>query len=141
MTLKDDGRRSPCPISFTLDLLGDKWSLLVIRDLVFARKRHFADFLASPEGIASNILASRLKNLEASGILSRRADPDSARKVIYELTPKGIDLVPVLIDLISWGARHDPKTAAPEAFIKRIDEDRDGMIAEIRAGLAKEPPG
>ena len=141
MTLKDDGRRSPCPISFALDLLGDKWSLLVIRDLVFAHKRHFADFLASPEGIASNILASRLKNLEASGILSRRADPDSARKVIYELTPKGIDLVPVLIDLISWGARHDPKTAAPEAFIKRIDEDRDGMIAEIRAGLAKEPPG
>lgn len=141
MSHRSDCRRSPCPISFALDLLGDKWSLLVIRDLVFARKRHFADFLASPEGIASNILANRLKNLEASGILSRRADPANARKVIYELTPKGMDLVPVLIDLISWGARYDPNTVAPAAFIKRIDEDRDGMIAEIRGALANPPQG
>lgn len=137
---KNDRRRSACPISVALDVLGDKWTLLVIRDLVFARKRHFRDFLASPENIASNVLASRLRILEAQGIVSRRVDPDSARKVIYELTPKGIDLVPVLIELIRWGAKYDAKTAAPETFTRRIDRDREGLIAEIRAALAKEPP-
>ena len=134
-----DCRRSPCPISFALDLLGDKWSLLVVRDLVFAHKRHFADFLASPEGIASNILASRLKNLEASGIISRRQDPDNARKVVYELTDKGLDLVPALVELIRWGAKYDAKTAAPQSFRQRIERDRDGFIAEIRAAHAGKP--
>lgn len=137
---KNDRRRSACPISVALDVLGDKWTLLVIRDLVFARKRHFRDFLASPENIASNVLASRLRALETQGIVSRRVDPDSARKVIYELTPKGIDLVPVLIELIRWGAKYDARTAAPEAFTRRINRDREGLIAEIRAALAKEPP-
>lgn len=137
---KNDRRRSACPISIALDVLGDKWTLLVIRDLVFARKRHFRDFLASPENIASNILASRLRTLETQGIVSRRIDPDSARKVIYELTPKGIDLVPVLLELIRWGAKYDARTAAPEAFTRRIDRDREGLIAEIRAALAREPP-
>lgn len=140
MANRNDPRRSACPISVALDVLGDKWTLLVIRDLVFARKRHFRDFLASPEGIASNILASRLRTLEMQGIVSRRVDPDSARKVIYELTSKGIDLVPVLLELIRWGAKYDSKTAAPEAFTRRIDRDREGLIAEIRVALAKEPP-
>ena len=130
-------RRSDCPISFALDILGDKWTLLVIRDLVFMRKRHFRDFLASPENIASNILASRLKTLEARGIVSRRPDPASARKVIYELTAKGADLVPVLLELIRWGANYDPKTAAPESFTRRIAEDRERLIAEIRSSLKK----
>jgi DNA-binding HxlR family transcriptional regulator len=136
---KLDPRRSACPISFALDVLGDKWTLLVIRDLVFARKRHFRDFLASPENIASNILASRLRTLEAHGLVSRRSDPDSGRKVIYELTPKGIDLIPVLVELIAWGARHDPKTAASAALRRRLEKDRDGFIAEIRTGLSKSP--
>jgi len=135
MSPKGDTRRSQCPISFALDLLGDKWSLLVIRDLIFMQKRHFADFLASPEGIASNILASRLKNLVATGIVSRRPDPDNARKVIYELTEKGADLVPVLLDLIHWGAKYDPKTEAPENFTRRIAQRRNEVIAEIRASL------
>lgn len=140
MANRNDPRRSACPISVALDVLGNKWTLLVIRDLVFARKRHFRDFLVSPENIASNILASRLRTLETQGIVSRRVDPDSARKVIYELTPKGIDLVPVLVELIRWGAKYDAKTAAPEAFTRRIDRDREGLIAEIRAALVKEPP-
>jgi DNA-binding HxlR family transcriptional regulator len=102
-------------------------------------KRHFRDFLTSPENIASNILASRLRSLEMRGMISRRADPESARKVIYELTPKGMDLIPLLFELISWGARHDPKTAASTAFIQRIDKDREACIAEVRAGLAQKP--
>lgn len=137
MTKKSDSRRSACPISFALDILGDRWTLLVIRDLVFVGKRHFRDFLASPEGIASNILASRLRLLGARGIVSRRPDPASARKVIYELTPKGMDLLPVLLELIRWGATHDPKTGASEGFVRRIARDREGMIAEITAAIRK----
>lgn len=137
MSRNDDTRRSVCPISFALDILGDKWTLLVVRDLVFGGKRHFGDFLASPEKIASNILASRLRSLEARGIVSRRPDPGSARKVIYELTPKGVDLVPVLLELIRWGAAHDPKTGVTESFVRRIARDREGMIAEITAAIRK----
>jgi DNA-binding HxlR family transcriptional regulator len=95
---KTETRRSQCPISFALDILGDRWTMLVLRDLVFSGKRHFRDFLASPERIASNILASRLRALEARGIVSRRPDPESARKVIYALTAKGVDLVPMLLE-------------------------------------------
>ena len=137
MATNDPVRRSSCPISFALDILGDKWTLLVIRDLVFVRKRHFRDFLASPEKIASNILANRLRMLERCGIVSRRPDPESARKVIYELTGKGIDLVPVLLELVRWGAKYDPRTAAPKSFTKRIAEDREGLLAEIRSSLKK----
>ena len=130
-------RRSFCPISFTLDILGDKWTLLVIRDLVFAHKRNFRDFLASEEKIATNILAQRLKTLEANGIVSRRADPENARKIIYALTEKGINLLPVLLELIRWGATYDPQTAAPKAFVKRLAKDREGLIAEIGTMLRK----
>lgn len=137
MSRKDDNRRSACPISFALDILGDKWTLLVIRDLVFMHKRHFRDFLASTENIASNILASRLKRLEARGIVSRRPDPASARKVIYELTAKGAELVPLLLELIRWGAKYDPKTAASASFTRRITEDRERLITEIRASLRR----
>lgn len=133
-------RRSNCPISYALDVLGDKWTLLVLRDLVFVRKRHFRDFLASPENIASNILTSRLRTLKAQGLVLRRKDPDSARKIIYELTPKGIDLIPVLIELIRWGAKYDARTAAPAVFTHRIEKDREGLIAEIRTALSAKTP-
>lgn len=109
--------------------------MLVIRDLVFAHKRHFRDFLASPEKIASNILADRLKMLETTGIVSRRSDPASARNVVYELTKKGTDLIPALLELVRWGAKYDPDTAAPKTFARRIETDRDNLIAEIRASL------
>lgn len=131
-------RRSDCPVSYALDILGDKWTLLVVRDLVFVRKRHFRDFLASPENIASNILASRLRLLVAQGLVARRKDPDSARQVIYELTPKGSDLIPVMLELIRWSAKYDAKTAVPDAFVRRIAKDRDGLIAQLRCGLS--PP-
>ncbi len=128
-------RRSDCPISFALDLLGDRWTLLVIRDLVFGRKRHFKDFLASPEGIASNILAARLKLLTGAGLVTRRPDAKSGRELVYELTERGVDLVPVLVELIRWGAKHDAKTAAPAAFVRRVEDDREGLVAELRSSL------
>ena len=138
MTLKNRFRRSSCPISYSLDIFGDKWTLLVIRDLVFSRKRYFRDFLASSEKIASNILADRLKTLEASGIVSRRPDPANARKIIYELTEKGGDLIHVLLDLVLWGAKHDAETGIPKHFIQRIRKDREGLIAEIKSSLKGE---
>lgn len=133
MIKKNHFRRSSCPISYALDIFGDKWTLLVIRDLIFSRKRYFRDFLASSEKIASNILADRLKTLEASGIVSRRPDPANARKIIYELTEKGRDLVPALVELVHWGAKYDAETGAPKHFIRRIEKDREGLIAEIKS--------
>jgi DNA-binding HxlR family transcriptional regulator len=138
MIKKNRFRRSSCPISYALDIFGDKWTLLVIRDLIFSRKRYFRDFLASSEKIASNILADRLKTLEASGIVSRRPDPANARKIIYELTEKGRDLIPALVELVRWGAKYDAETGAPKHFIRRIEKDREGLIAEIRSSFKGE---
>lgn len=135
MAPRHDARRSTCPLALALDVLGDRWTLLVIRDLVLARKRHFREFLESGEGIASNILTDRLQRLEQCGIVTRRPDPDNARQVIYRLTDKGKDLIPVVIELMRWGARHDPAAAPPRSVARRIREDRDGFVAELRASL------
>lgn len=123
-------RPSGCPIDYALDIFGDRWTLLVVRDLVFGGKCHFNEFSSSPERIASNILAARLKRLEQRGVITRRPDPGNRKQVVYELTEMGIDLVPVLIEIIRWGGGHDRATAAPKAFIDRIKTDRDELIAE-----------
>ena len=128
-------RRSGCPIGFALDILGDRWTLLVIRDMVFGRKRTFSEFLASEEGIATNILTDRLHRLESAGLLRKETDPRSQVRVLYRLTEKGIDLVPLLVDLAVWGAKHDPETAAPKAFLKRAAEERESLLAEITSAL------
>ncbi|HSD97038.1 MAG TPA: helix-turn-helix domain-containing protein [Sulfuricaulis sp.] len=135
MTARDDERRSSCPIACSLDILGDKWTMLLIRDMVLARKRHFREFLESPEGIASNILTDRLKRLEESGIVSRQPDPESARQVIYTLTEKGKDLIPALLELARWGAKHVARSVPPKNIARRIKEDRDGLIEELKSSL------
>lgn len=126
---------SGCPIDYALDIFGDRWTLLVIRDLVFGGKRHFREFIESPEGIASNILASRLKKLEQRGVISRRADPENRKQVVYELTEKGVDLIPVLLEIVRWGGTHDPDTAAPAAFVARVERDRAGLIRDVTEAL------
>ena len=125
--------RSHCPISFSLDILGDRWTLLVLRDLIFLRKQHFREFLASPEGIASNILTSRLKRLEDWGMMSRRKDPDNARQLIYAPTSKGLDLLPTLVELALWGVRYHPQAEIPRDMLRRMERDRETFISEIRA--------
>jgi DNA-binding HxlR family transcriptional regulator len=130
---KSPACRSSCPISFALDLLGDKWTLVVLRDLIFARKRYFQELLDSPEKIASNILAARLKQLEATGLITRKPDPEQGRRVIYAPTSKALDLLPVLLELMRWGMTHNPKTAAPPEIVRRLKQDRDRFIAELRA--------
>ena len=135
MTARNDERRSSCPIACSLDILGDKWTMLVIRDMVLARKRHFREFLESAEGIASNILTDRLKRLEESGIVARRPDPENARQVIYTLTEKGKDLIPALLELARWGAKHVVRSVAPKNIARRIKEDRDGLIEDLKSSL------
>jgi DNA-binding HxlR family transcriptional regulator len=130
-------RRSACPISYSLDFIGDKWTLLVVRDLVFSNKRHYGEFLKSGEAIASNILADRLLKLEAGGIVRKLPDPDNGVRYVYTLTDKGLDLIPVMLELAAWGAAHDPKTGAPKAFMRRFREDREGLIEEIRKSHVK----
>lgn len=100
--------RSQCPIARSLELLGDRWTLLVLRDVLLFGKSRFRDFLSSPEAIASNILASRLKKLEASGLIERTPDPDDRRRYLYIATAKGESLRPLLKELAAWGRAHYP---------------------------------
>lgn len=113
----ENGHRSGCPINLTLEMLGDRWSLVVIRDVMFGNRRHYRELLnQSDEGIASNILADRLKRLVASGLLSRRDDPSHKQKAIYSLTEPSIQLVPLLAQMGAWGRRHTP--VSPELSIR-----------------------
>jgi DNA-binding HxlR family transcriptional regulator len=123
--------RSGCPISIALELLGDAWSLLIVRDLMFKDRRTYNDFLTGGEGIASNILADRLRKLEGANIIEKRRDPEDARRFIYRLSPKGIDLAPVLVELVIWSARHE-QTDAPPAVVRNMKADREGFIADVR---------
>jgi DNA-binding HxlR family transcriptional regulator len=99
-------QRSGCPINLTLETLGDRWSLIVIRDIMFGDRRHFRELLGrSDEGIASNILAARLKRLVEAGLLTRTDDPTHKQKAVYSLTEKAIELVPLLVHMGAWGVR------------------------------------
>ncbi|ADG08834.1 transcriptional regulator [Caulobacter segnis] len=109
--------RSGCPINLTLELLGDRWSLIVLRDVMFGGRRHYRELLnQSEEGIASNVLADRLKRLLANGLLSRVDDPSHKQKGVYSLTEPSIQLVPLLAQMGAWGRRHTPTT--PELAIR-----------------------
>ena len=134
-----DGRKrrlSGCPIDYALEFFGDRWTLLVIRDLLFGGKRHFKELMQSPERIASNILTARLKKLEERGLIERCADPDNRKQVIYTLTDKGRDLTPVLVEMIRWGGRHDPNSLCPKGVVMRFTRDNERLLADMRASMA-----
>ena len=124
-------RRSGCPVSISLEVIGDRWSLLIVRDLMVRGFRTFKEFQHAGEGMATNILADRLQKLEAAGIITSEAEETDGRKVNYRLTEKGIDLAPVLFDLLVWGARHE-ETSAPRNVIAKMVEDREAFLAEVR---------
>jgi len=128
-------QRSTCPISTALEIAGDRWTLLVIRDLMFAGKRHFREFLQSEEAISSNVLADRLNSLVENGIISRRDDPSHAQKAIYSLTEKGLDLLPVLIAMSAWSQKYHPGTRRPEAtdLVGRSPNSVQRLKAHLRA--------
>ncbi len=123
--------RSRCPINIALELFGDRWSLLIIRDALFKGTDNFNGFMASSEKIASNILSDRLSRLETAGILEKRQDPQDARRVRYHLTEKGMALAPVLIEIILWADTHED-TAAPPELIAAMKANRRGFIANLR---------
>jgi DNA-binding HxlR family transcriptional regulator len=113
-----------------LELIGDPWSLLVVRDLMFKNRRRYKDFLEAEEGIASNVLADRLQRLEAAGILLRNDDPDDGRRAIYALTKKGIELAPILVETVIWSAKHH-QTGAPPAIVRLMREQKDDFLRGI----------
>lgn len=129
---KKQQRRSDCPINFALETFGDRWSLLIIRDIVYFGKKTYGEFLASDEGMATNILASRLVHLEQQGLVVKKPDETDKRKEVYLLTDKGLDLIPILLEMAGWGAQHDPHTAAPQAWMARVKADKEKMIQLIR---------
>lgn len=121
---------------FALGVVGDPWSLLIVRDLMFKRRTTYTDFLRAEEGIATNILANRLARLEAEGIVVR--DASTGR---YQLTEKGVALMPILLEMMVWSADHDPDTAASPAFIARVRADREGLMAALRGALPSPTTG
>ena len=127
--------RSDCPISTALDIFGDKWSLLIIRDMVFKGKSTYGDFLEGGEKIATNILADRLALLEWSDIISKAKHPDSKAKILYKITPKGIDLVPVLTEIILWSEKHHEVHPQAIAFAKQVKKDKEGTIKALKKSL------
>jgi DNA-binding HxlR family transcriptional regulator len=112
-------------------VLGDRWSLLIIRDLMVRGLRTFKDFEKSGERIATNILADRLNKLEAAGIISARREEDDHRRISYRLTKKGLELAPVLLELLIWGAKHE-KTSAPAGLAEKLEKTRPAFLAEVR---------
>ena len=116
-------------------MFGDRWTLLVLRDLSKG-KRYFSEFAEADEAIAPNILSSRLKQLEKFGIVARRIDPADRRQVVYELTEKGLDLTPIMVELTLWSAKHDPKSFVTKEFVDLATRDRETLIREIRKRLA-----
>lgn len=128
-------KRSDCPLSCSLDVFGDKWSLLIIRDLIFFKKSTYNDFLKSAEGIATNILASRLKALEENGVIEKSEHPDSKAKILYSLTQKGIDLLPMIMEAYIWADKYFTMPADIKATIKEAKKDKDKFVKRITKEL------
>lgn len=136
---RKSNRRSGCPVSVSLEVFGDRWSLLIVRDLMIRGFRTFREFEESGEGIATNILADRLRKLEKSAIITAEPDDSDGRKVTYRLTEKGIDLAPVLLELLLWGARHE-KTGAPCAPMVEMEKNRAQLLMEVRRRWRERDP-
>lgn len=133
-TSKEDVR-SHCAVNYGVEIFGDRWSLLIIRDIVFVGKKTYGQFLKSEEGIASNVLASRLAFLERQGVLSKAPNPDDRRKDFYTLTEKGLDLIPIVLNIVLWSAKHDLKSYARdiEEFVTRLSQNPTQVSEELKA--------
>ena len=134
---KHDCRQSGCGVAYGLDVFGDKWTLVVVRDMILLGKRYFNEFLVSPEKIASNILADRLKRLEDECIITKTQDSENESRFIYELTPKGKELIPVILEVLCWGSKHAPNSNSPAELIRWVKKDRDGVTKAILESLKK----
>ena len=136
-----DSRRSGCPISLALEVFGDRWTLLIIRDLMFAGKRHFRELLHSDERIASNILADRLNMLVEQGVVTRSGDPSHRQKAVYRLTKKGVDLLPVLAQIGIWSRRHEPVDERLAATSRELERGGPTLWAKMMDDLLRRDVG
>ena len=132
-------RRSGCPVSMFLDLLGGRWPLLIARDLILRGLRTFREFQNSGAGIATNVLADRLHRLQASGIIRAQVEKKDGRRVNYRLTRKGIDLAPVLLEMLIWGAKHED-TGAPLTLVEHMERNRGEILAAARRRCRERDP-
>ena len=133
----ENNTRSDCPICISLDIFGDKWSFLIIRDMMIYNKNTYGDFLKMEENIATNILADRLVTLEKASIITKEVFAGSKSKFFYKLTQKGIDLLPVAIELINWGGRYYDIKPQLKAVIKEVAKNKDGFIKHLSINLKK----
>lgn len=124
--------KSNCAINYALEMIGDQWSMLIVRDIVYFGKHTFGEFLGSPERIATSALSRRLKDLEDKGILIKTLHIKDKRKEVYNLTDKGLDLIPTLLELAEWGAGHDPDTGASQKWISHVAANKTQVICELR---------
>lgn len=138
-----------CPVTSALEVFGDKWSLVILRDMIFKGKKHYGEFLDSPEKISTNILANRLARLEAKGVIEKSRDTRNLSRFVYRLEDKGKDLLPLLLEVIRWSVQHDPRfeapdniiTGAPPRLLERLHQDREALIADILSGLRETESG
>jgi DNA-binding HxlR family transcriptional regulator len=130
--------RTHCPINFTIEHFGDKWSYLIIRDLMFKGKRHYNEFLESEEKISTSVLGDRLRMLEASGIISKQEDDVKKSRIKYSLTKKGIELLPILVEMIIWAGTFDNQTAVEKDFLTRATQNKAILIAQIKEKILAE---
>jgi DNA-binding HxlR family transcriptional regulator len=130
--VKRTDRKSHCPVNFALEAVGDPWSLLVVRDIVFHGKHAFGEFLASEERITTSVLADRLATLVQTGILAKRRSATDRRKESYSLTEKGLALIPVLVELANWGVSYDPDVTANPFWVSKAQTDRARLYQLIR---------
>ena len=135
MTHNSEQCRSNCPINFVLETFGDKWTLLIIRDLMFKGKRYYGEFLSSPEKISTNILADRLQRLEAQGIISKQGDPEHRSRVIYRLSDKGRALLPIMLEMTSWSATYDSHSNTPAEFLGEFKKNKTKMIKNFKSAM------
>jgi len=132
--MKEIKPRSGCPLSYTLDFFGDRWSLLIVRDMVMSEKSTYGEFLSSEEKIATNILADRLNMLENCGFITKQVAPDKKSKFVYQLTEKGITLVPVILEISLWGSQFQ-QPGLDKQLIMALHKDRTGTIQGIQERL------
>lgn len=129
-------RRSNCPISFSLDVFGDKWTLLVLRDIMFYHRTRFSDFMPT-ERIATNILTDRLNKLESGGIITKNRDPKLKNQFVYGVTQKGQELLPLLVEMTLWGLEHDPESLASKEFVERAKNEKTKVVREIGRAIKR----
>jgi DNA-binding HxlR family transcriptional regulator len=129
--VKRSDRKSNCPVNSALEVVGDPWSLLVVRDIVFYGKHTYGEFLASEERITTSVLADRLASLVSAGILTKQRDPADRRREFYALTDSGLALIPVLVELANWGVRHDPEVTENPLWTGKVQADRTGLYKLI----------